>query len=347
MRRLIASVAALLVALALAAAVSAALLYRQAHVPYQGFQEPEVFVEIPAGEGSRAIGTRLVAAGVVRDAITFRAALALTGTARALQAGEYRFAGPASAVDVVRRIARGDVYTRAITFPEGLTIAEMAAHYERGGFGPAEHFGEAARDVALIADLDPDARDLEGYLFPNTYRLPRAASAGALVRRMVELFRQTVNEAVRAEAARQGLSVRELVTIASLVEKETGLDEERPLVAAVYRNRLRIGMGLQADPTVIYALVRERRWTGNLTRADLQIDSPYNTYRYRGLPPGPIASPGRASIEAVLRPAEVEYLYFVSRNDGSHVFSRTLAEHNQAVREWQVEYFRSRRARPR
>jgi UPF0755 protein len=338
---------ALLLTAAIAVSAAAFYLHRQAHEPFQGFDAPEQFVEIPPGEGSRAIGTRLIEAGVVRDDLTFRVALGLTGEGRALKAGEYRFSEPASAVDVVRRLAAGDVYTRAITFREGLTIAEMARHYEERGFGTAASFEAAARDASLIHAIDPDARDLEGYLFPNTYSLPRTATADDLVRRMVALFRQAMDEPLREEAARQGFSVREVVALASLIEKETGLDEERPLVAAVYRNRLRIGMGMQADPTVIYALMLAGQWDGNLTRANMQIDSPYNTYRYRGLPPGPIANPGLASLRAALDPADVDYLYFVSRNDGSHIFSRTLAEHNRAVREWQVEYFRNlRRQRP-
>lgn len=342
-RRLIAWTLALLVLAAAAAAGAAWWLHDRAHAPYRGYAGDEQFVDIPPGEGSRAIGARLVGAGVVEDDLMFRVALAVTGEARALKAGEYRFDAPLSAVDVVHKIARGEVYTRPITFREGLTMAEMARHYEASGFGAAADFLAAARDVSLVADLDPAARDLEGYLFPNTYALPRSATAADLVRRMVALFTAAFDDALREAAAAQGFSVREVVSLASLIEKETGLEEERRLVAAVYRNRLRIGMGMQADPTVIYALMLAGQWDGNLTRANLQFDSPYNTYRYRGLPPGPIANPGAASLRAALDPADVDYLYFVSRNDGSHVFSRTLAEHNRAVREWQVEFFRQRR----
>ncbi|MDP1568446.1 MAG: endolytic transglycosylase MltG [Vicinamibacterales bacterium] len=337
----------LLVVAALGAGAVVRHYHQQAHTPYRAFEGDEQFVDIPQGEGSRQIGARLIAAGIVRDDLTFRVALAITGEARALKAGEYQFTEPQSAVDVIHRLARGDVYTRALTFREGLTAAEMARHFEQSGFGTAGSFTEAVRNASLIADLDPEARDLEGYLFPNTYALPRTATADDLVRRMVALFRAAFDEALRADAARQGFSVRDVVALASLIEKETGLEAERPVVAAVYRNRLRIGMGMQADPTVIYALMLAGRWDGNITRADLQFDSPYNTYRYRGLPPGPIANPGRASLVAALNPADVDYLYFVSRNDGSHVFSRTLAEHNRAVREWQIEYFRNRRHQPR
>jgi UPF0755 protein len=203
---------------------------------------------------------------------------------------------------------------------------------------------EAASRPDRIRALDPEARDLEGYLFPNTYSLPRHATAETLADRMVAEFEKALPASLTARAAERGLSVHQLVTLASIVEKETGTPEERPLVAAVYSNRLRVGMGLQCDPTVIYALERAGRYDGNLRRTDLTFDSPYNTYRYAGLPPGPIAAPGRASLEAAAAPADVPYLYFVSRNDGSHAFATTLDEHNRNVRRYQVEYFRERRS---
>jgi UPF0755 protein len=249
--------------------------------------------------------------------------------------------------DVVAKLAKGDVYLRPITFREGLTIRQMAAVFEERGFGPRTEFERAAGNGQRIAGIDPDAPDLEGYLFPDTYALPRRTTADQLVERMVRRFEQTLTPELRARAAGRGLSVRELVTLASLVEKETARGEERPLVAAVYSNRLAIGMGLQCDPTVIYALERAGSYDGNLTRAGLQIDSPYNTYRYAGLPPGPIAAPGKASLEAAADPADVPYLYFVSRNDGSHAFATTLDEHNRNVHEWQVLYHRNKAARPR
>ena len=188
--------------------------------------------------------------------------------------------------------------------------------------------------------MDPQAPSLEGYLFPNTYSLPRRITAEQLVQQMVTAFRDVLTQEIVQRAADRGLTVRQLIALASLVEKETAKPEERPLVAAVYANRLRIGMGMQCDPTVIYALERAGKYTGNLTRESLQFDSPYNTYRYAGLPPGPIAAPGRASIEAASAPAEVPYLYFVSRNDGSHVFSETLDEHNRNVFEYQKKPFK-------
>ena len=309
--------------------------------PYKGYDGPEQFVEIPPGAGPAAIGRRLVASGVVRDPMALRFELARSGAGRRLQAGEYRFDRPMTVAEVVGKIARGEVYLRPITFREGLTIRQMAEIFVTRGFGTAAEFTRAASDASLVRDLDPSARDLEGYLFPDTYALPRRATAEQLVARMVASFQKALTPEVRAQASARGLGVRQLVTLASLVEKETGKAEERPLVAAVYANRLAIGMGLQCDPTVIYALEKAGRYDGNIRREDLQFDSPYNTYRYGGLPPGPIAAPGRASLEAAANPADVPYVYFVSRNDGSHAFSTTLAEHNRNVFEYQ-----KRRGRP-
>ena len=318
-------------------------MYSRLIEPYRGYQDAEVFVDIPAGSGPMAIGERLVSAGVVRDHLTFRAAVLVSGRARSLKAGEYRFDAPMHALDVINKIARGDVYKRLLTFREGLTILEMAQVFEEKGFGKAAEFRAAAANAKLIADLDPSARDLEGYLFPETYSLPRDTPATVVVEQMVAGFKNALTEDVRTAAKEQGLSVRELVTLASLVEKETGAGEERPLVAAVYRNRLKIHMGMQADPTVIYALQKAGQYHGNLSRENLLFDSPYNTYRYAGLPPGPIASPGRASLQAASKPADVDYLYFVSKNDGTHVFASNLADHNKNVFTWQVEFFRKQR----
>jgi UPF0755 protein len=311
--------------------------------PFKGYDAAELFVEVPQGAGSVAIAKRLADAGVVHDVTSFRLALWLTHEGRRLQAGEYRFDRPMTARQVADKIARGDVYFRPITFPEGLTIKQMAAAYEAKGFGPAAEFVAAARNAALVSAIDPAAKDLEGYLFPDTYKLPRTSTAPQLVARMVQDFMKALTPQIIEAAEARHLTVRQFVTLASIVEKETGNKEERPLVAAVYSNRLRIGMGLQCDPTVIYALDRAGLYTGNLTRENLQFDSPYNTYRYAGLPPGPIASPGRASLDATAHPADASYLYFVSKNDGSHAFATTLEEHNRNVQKYQIQYFRERR----
>jgi UPF0755 protein len=318
-------------------AAGAYLIVVNSQVPYKGYDGTEQFVEVPPGATPNTIARRLTDAGVVRDFATFRYALARSGQARRLQAGEYRFDRPLRAREVIDMLARGDVYLRPVTFREGLTIKQMAAEYEKAGLGAARDFIKAASNGSLIADLDPEAGDLEGYLFPNTYSMPRRATAAQLVEKMVTAFRDALTPDITARATARGLGVRELVTLASIVEKETGKAEERPVVAAVYSNRLKIGMGLQCDPTVIYALEREGQYTGNLTRDDLRFDSPYNTYRYAGLPPGPIAAPGRASLEATVAPAEVPYIYFVSRNDGTHAFATTLDEHNRNVYEYQIK----------
>ncbi|MGE0444604.1 MAG: endolytic transglycosylase MltG [Vicinamibacterales bacterium] len=330
---------------AAAAAVAGYSVWQRMHEPFKGFAAEEQFVEIPSGSSTADIARRLSAAGVIDDETSFRTALWWSGQARSLKAGEYRFTEPSSPLQVIDRLARGDVFTRRITFPEGLTILDMARLYEQREFGTAAEFVEAAADETLIADLDPQATDLEGYLFPETYALPRGTPASRLVAAMVDRFKATYTAPLREQAAAQGFTTRQVVALASLIEKETGQAEERPLVAAVYRNRLEIGMGMQADPTVVYALQQAGRYDGNIRREDLQFDSPYNTYRYAGLPPGPIAAPGKASLEAALAPADVPYLYFVSRNDGSHVFSTTLAEHNRNVQRYQVEFFREQRRR--
>lgn len=313
--------------------------------PYQGFPDAEIFVDIPPGSGARVIGRRLAESGVVRDELTFRAALLRSGLARDLKAGEYRFDQPARVDEVINRLVQGDVYRRLVTFREGLTVAEMAQVFAASGLGAAEDFVAAANDASPIRALDADAKTLEGYLYPETYGLPRGTPASELARLMVSHFEKAFDEELRRAAAEQRLTVRQVVTLASLVEKETAREEERPLVGAVYRNRLKMGMGMQADPTVIYALQLAGRWNGNLSRADLEYDSPYNTYKYAGLPPGPIAAPSRPSLVAAVHPAEVDYLYFVSKNDGSHVFATTLAEHNRNVQQWQVQFFRERRLR--
>ena len=334
----------LLLILLLGAGAAGYVVVRRLNEPYRGFEGPEQFVDIPAGASTRSIGDALIAKGVIRDELTYRLALWVTGEARKLQAGEYRFDQPMTARDVVGKIARGEVYRIAITFPEGLTIAEMSKIFEAHGFGTAASFVTAAHDASLAKPFDAAARDLEGYTFPDTYSVPRKTDAPALVHLMVERFEKVLTPELRQAATDRGLTIRQLVTLASIVEKETAQSGERPEVASVYVNRLRRGMPLQCDPTVIYALERVGKYDGNIRKGDLQFDSPYNTYRYPGLPPGPIAAPGKASLDAAAHPADADFLYFVSRNDGSHAFARTLDEHNRNVQQYQVQYFRARRA---
>lgn len=335
--------ALILLLMASAAGAGYWFVMQRVREPFQQYGSEPQLVEILPGESTGTIGRRLVAEGIVRDRLTYRAALWLSGSERRLQAGEYRFDRAMSALDVVGKIARGEVDLAPLTFPEGLTIAEMSRIFESSGRGSARAFVDAARQASLVRAIDPQARDLEGYLFPDTYALPRRADATRVVQVMVTRFLEVLTSELRAAAESRGMTVRQLVTLASIVEKESARSEERPLIAAVYANRLKIGMGLQCDPTVIYALQLAGRFDGNLRRDDLAFDSPYNTYKYAGLPPGPIAAPGRGSLEAAARPAETPYLYFVSRNDGSHEFARTLEEHNENVRRFQIQYFRNRR----
>ena len=344
LKRLSMALAGLLLLGAGAAAFAWQELLTRLDAPHPGMADTGVFVDVEPGDSVAAIASRLASAGVVAEEWLFRLAVRRSGRDRDLQAGEYFFDAPLSPLAAVAKIADGRVHLRPITFPEGLTLPEMAAIVETRGFGSAEAFAAAASRVALIADLDAQATDLEGYLFPETYSLPRHATVDDLVAAMVAQFRTVFDADFRARAAERGLSVRETVTLASIIQKETGAHAEHGLVSAVFNNRLRIGMPLQTDPTVIYALELAGVYDGNLTRRNMQVDSPYNTYRYGGLPPGPIAAPGRDVLHAALHPADATYLYFVSRNDGTHAFANTLREHNRNVREFQIEYFRHRRA---
>lgn len=314
------------------------------HDPY-GEGRRDVLIEPGTDAGS--ILERLERREVLPDARLARAWLVYGMGDPPLKAGEYRFEGPHAPVDVLAKLARGDVLLRRVTVVEGLTLEETARALADAGFGREDAFLLAMRDPAPVADLDPEAETLEGYLFPETYSFARGASEREIVATMVRTFREALERDLRPLLEVRSWTVRELVTLASLVEKEAKVDEERPLVAAVYANRLEEGMGLYADPTVIYALKRRDVWDGNLTREHLELDSPYNTYRYGGLPPGPIASPGLGSLRAAAEPADVPYLYFVSRNDGTHVFARSLQEHNANVRRWQKEYWRKRWAEER
>jgi UPF0755 protein len=304
--------------------------YHETQWPVRRTSDPPQTLVAEPGSGVLEIGRQLYGLGLVRHPEVFRLLVVYKGVAGRLRAGEYALEGEMTLDQIVDKMVRGDVVHRMVTFPEGTDIEEMARIVATQGVAPA--FLEAARDASLVQDLDPEARDLEGYLFPDTYEVEprRPDAASALVKRMVHRFREV--SAPMAEKVREsGLSLREIVTLASLVELETARKDERPHIAAVFLNRLKRRMPLQTDPTVIYALRRAGMWDGNIRKDDLEIVSPYNTYRVAGLPPGPIAAPGREAIRAVLEPMPSDDLYFVSRNDGSHQFSRTLAEHQRAV----------------
>ncbi|MBZ5618326.1 MAG: endolytic transglycosylase MltG [Acidobacteriia bacterium] len=298
---------------------------------YQGFAG-EVFVDIPHGTSTGEVADLLAKAGVVRTRWDFLAARVLKSE-QVLQAGEYRFARPASPFEVYDRIARGDIFYVELVVTEGRNIFDIAAAAEQLGLFPAAQFLAAARNPALIGNLDPQAPTLEGYLFPDTYRLGRHTTPDLLCRIMTGKFR----EAWRSLST--NADVHNTVTMASLVEKESKLAEDRPRIAAVFENRLRIGMKLDCDPTTIYAALLLDRHPGEplkIYRSDLESESLYNTYRHTGLPPGPIANPGLASIRAVLNPAGSRALYFVLRPDGSggHTFSNNIAEHEAATEKY-------------
>lgn len=305
-----------------------ALAYYSLQTPYRGFDKP-VILDFPIGTTSGAMSDELAAAGVIHHRFQFLLARALDPGAK-LQAGEYQFAKPASVWEVYHRIVRGDVFYYELTIPEGSNMFDVAAAVDRLGFLKGGDFLKVARDPAPIRDLAPGAPSLEGYLFPSTYRVTRRTSVRQLCGMMTDLFRKHWRE---LQDPTHPVVVNDTVTLASLIEKETAIPEERPLVASVYRNRLNLGMQLDCDPTTIYAALVEGRYRGTIYRSDLDSEHPYNTYRHPGLPPGPIANPGLASLKAALAPAPTNYLYFVAKADGSggHNFSSTIGEHNRAV----------------
>lgn len=297
--------------------------------PYAGFHG-ETFVELERGTGTIQIGRALAQAGVIRSAWVFWAERALHPSAK-IQAGEYRFARPATISEIFERLERGDVYYFEITVPEGSNLFDIANALESAGAMHAIDFLAAAADPKLIQDLAPGAKTLEGFLFPSTYRLTHSTTAFELCRRMTEEFRKQWKKLAAGSSA----SALRTVTLASLVEKETGVASERPLIAGVFENRLKDGMLLQCDPTTIYAALLENRYRNVIHRSDLASHNAYNTYQHSGLPPGPIANPGADSLQAALHPAETKYLYFVAKADGSgHQFSTTLAAHENAVHQY-------------
>jgi len=308
-----------------------------ASCPLPKGSEP-VTVDIRAGASTSEIAITLWEKGVVRSPFLFRLITKILGVEGKIQAGEYRFEPGIFLWDTISSLVSGRVIYYTLTVREGLAIEEIAVLIEDRGFGSKEEFLAIARDKSLLpgfvsqSEVEGTRYALEGYLFPDTYYIRKGMSEKEIVFMMLKRFGQVFDKEFQAKAKALGLSCHEAATIASIVEKEAQVSEERPVIAAVYLNRLKIGMKLDADPTVCYAV---RKFTGAPLYKDLEFDSPYNTYKYPGLPPGPISNFGKASLEAVLNPAKVDYLYFVSRNDGTHAFSSSLAEHNQNVARYQ------------
>jgi peptidoglycan lytic transglycosylase G len=309
---------------------SAALGWRELHRP-QLLPAGGALLTITPGEGFHSVATRLQTAGVIRYGWLLSLWARATGLDRQVRSGDYRFDRPLSPLGVLDLLRSPLAALHRVTIPEGSTVAQVAAIFAAHGFGGTDAFLCAAHDPNLLADLDLPASGAEGYLFPDTYALSWSVTPAGIIRRMVTRFRDATAE-FQSLREQRDLATNGWVTLASIVEKETGIEKERPLVAAVFLNRLRLNWPLQSDPTVIYGLPN---FDGDLTRADLQRPTPYNTYTHGGLPPGPICNPGRAALAAVLHPAPVDYLYFVARGDGTHQFSTSLAEHNRAVQRFQ------------
>lgn len=309
-----------------------ALLYDAMVHPYRSYVwvEGGQFVEIPRGATTRQIASTLEDRGVVRSALMFEL-LARLRRRQDLKAGEYLFDRPMTADEVLQKLVRGDVYRVHFTVPEGLTIFEIAVRVEQAGLASREDFLRAARDASAVRDLAPQARTLEGFLFPAKYEFPRQVTAQDMVQAMAGAFRREWKILTAASPVPPGMNELQVVTMASIVERETPVAEERPVVAGVYYNRLRKQIALQCDPTVLYAMELAGRNDGIINQSDLRLNSPYNTYRNRGLPPGPIGNPGTAALRAALQPQAVDYLYFVANTQGGHYFSRTLAEHGRNV----------------
>jgi UPF0755 protein len=312
---------------ALLAGLLAVLAFQLFSRPSADVWSPRVVV-VPKGSNSAAAARILAAEGVLRRPLVFRALLLATRTGRKVHFGEYTFRTPPSTVDVWRKLVDGDVTRHDVTVPPGSNLYDVARLLAADNLATAEAFLEAARDRTVLAGLGIDAPSAEGFLFPETYRLVREQTPAEILGVMHREFRKRFTKEMEEDARRQGYTVAQLLTMASIIEKETSVPAEKPLVSAVIRRRIALGMPLQMDPTVIYGL---KLFGKDISKRALRTESPYNTYTIRGLPPGPIANPGMESIEAALRPAESGYLYFVARADGTHEFSRTLEEHNRAV----------------
>jgi len=318
-----------LAALLLLAAAAAAWTALQ---PAASTGAPVIF-EVPKGAGVARIARDLQRRGVIRQALAFRVLARLRGLDAGLRAGEYELAPSLSPGDILAQIAQGRVRTHRIVLPEGLTAVEIAGRLQDAGLADAKAFLTVVRDPGIPAQLGVEGKSLEGYLFPETYQLARGLPPKEIARAMVaEFLKAWAQVAPTAKAI--GFDMKDTVTLASIVEKETGVPKERPLIAAVFHNRLRRGMLLQTDPAVIYGIPD---FDGNLRRIHLEDPAnPYNTYRHPGLPPGPISNPGLDALRAVVAPADVDYLYFVSRGDGTHHFSRSYSEHRAAVAHYQL-----------
>lgn len=314
------------------AGISAAL-WVQGSATAPGTADETLTVYIPRGAPFGQVVNLLDQNGLMRSRLFFRALGYFYNAPRQIKAGEYEFTRAMTPGEILKKLVDGDVKKHPVVVPEGFTVRKIAARLASERLAEEKEFLRLAGDGALLASLNIPAASAEGFLFPDTYAFDRGMDAAAILQKMAGQFRAKVSAELIAKASDQGFTLLQWVTLASIIEKETGLKSEMPLVAAVFRNRLKRKMPLQSDPTVIYGI---EHFDGNLTRRHLERQNPYNTYLNRGLPPGPICSPGLDALQAALNPAPVTYIYFVSRNDGSHHFSETLPEHSRAVRKYQI-----------
>lgn len=316
-------------------AVAGMWLRSELETPYFNSQQPEIFVEIPRGAKTSEAADLLVRSGILRTRLPFMLYLRFAHPGRYVQAGEYRFSKAANPKQVARKLVSGDVYFSAITIPEGLTAQETIELVAKNGLGNRTEMEQALLKTEWIRDLDPSARNLEGYLFPETYRFRQKTDSATIVKTMVDQFRIKLHKTIDAYPLPAGWNIPKIVVLASMIEKEVKKMEEGPLVASVFCNRLDKGMSLDCDATIIYAMKLAGAYEGRLSKADMRMPSPYNSYLNRKLPPGPICNPGVASLRSALNPARTDYLYYVSRNDGTHQFSKDFNAHLRAVDRFQ------------
>lgn len=306
--------------------------HRFVHRPAAADGAP-VIMDIMANASFNTVILQLKDAGIITQPLRFKILARIKGDDKRLKAGEYKLSPAMTPLEVLDTLVNGQVVLHRLTVPEGFTIREIAAELQRTGLASAQDFMALATDSRLAAELDIPAATLEGYLFPDTYFFPKGVPARTIISQMVQRFHEQFSPDWYSRARQLDLTIHEVVTLASIIEKETGDSAERPTISSVFHNRLKKKMRLESDPTVIYGI---EDFDGNITRRHLTARTPYNTYLIRGLPPGPIANPGRLAIEAALYPAQTDYIYFVSKKDGTHYFSTSFAEHNEAVRRYQL-----------
>lgn len=324
------------------AIVSIMYIKKSVTTPLSRIANPKI-INIPKGSDLKTVSSILKGDGIIKDTMAFNLLAKYKSAEGNLKAGEYQLSPDMPPLQILNLILEGKVYQYPVTIPEGYNIFEIASLLNKKGLAEREKFVLLAFNRDFIESLGIEANNLEGYVFPDTYYIHKDMDESVIIKKMVDTFRKTVLSEITDEYQKKGLTMHQIITLASLIEKETGNEGEKPIISAVFHNRFKKRMRLQCDPTVIYALLlkglKEKKiiYDGNIRKEDLSIDSPYNTYRYAGLPPGPIANPGKSSIHAAMHPSVSKYIYFVSKNDGSHHFSSTIEEHNRAVRIYQAK----------